>query len=218
MSFRTDNIPLVGRPFYLAFSFFVAAMLYGLCAAINICCKIEYEGTENTDNNQNYIFCIWHHTLAAYFTVFIRHNGNHIWMNHPSWVMKPIHFWLRLSGVNELALGSAGNSGKEALQKVILFLKKGYNTLITPDGPAGPPHSMKPGVLQMSMETGVPIIPMKIIPSHFFTIPTWDKKRIPLPFSTIRVVYGKPVVVTKDNYEEVKRILESELEEKPIPL
>ena len=134
-------------------------------------------------------------------------------MNHPSWVMKSIHYWLRLSGVNELALGSSGNSGKEALQKVILFLKKGYNTLITPDGPAGPPHVLKPGVLQMSIETGIPIVPLKIIPSHFITIPTWDKKRIPLPFTTIRVVYEKPIIVSGCNMEERKRILEKAMEE-----
>ena len=134
-------------------------------------------------------------------------------MNHPVWVMKPIHYWLRFSGVKELALGSAGNSGKEALQKVIVFLKNGYSTLITPDGPSGPPHELKQGVLQMSMETGVPVVPLKIISSRFFTIPTWDRKRIPIPFSTIRVIFEKPISVTKENFEEAKILLVKALEE-----
>ncbi len=130
------------------------------------------------------------------------------------WVMKPIHNWLQLSRVKELALGSTGNSGKEALQKVIAFLKNGYSTLITPDGPAGPPHILKTGVLQMSIESGVPVVPLKIIPSCYFTIPTWDKKRIPLPFSLIRVIYEKPILVNNENIESSNKLIVELLAEK----
>lgn len=213
MALRTDNIPWALQPFYHLLSFTIALLLYGLCVAVKSSCKIKYEGKEHVDESSNYIYCMWHHTLAAYFTVFTKHKGNHIWMNHPSWVMRPVHYWLGLSGVNELALGSTGNSGKEALQKVILYLKKGYSTLITPDGPAGPPHVLKQGVLQMSLETGVPVVPLKIIPSHFIIIPTWDKKRIPLPFSTIRVIYEKPLSVPFADSAEIKKNLEQALKE-----
>lgn len=215
MALHVNNVPRLLRPFYLAVSFFIALVLYGTCVIIRFSCKIIYEKKEGTHEHQNYIYCLWHHTLASYFTVFIKHNKNHIWMNHPSWIMKPIHYWIYMSGVKELAFGSTGNSGWEALQKIVLFLRKGYHTLITPDGPAGPPHVMKPGVLLMSLETGVPIVTLKIIPSHFFTIPTWDKKRIPLPFCTLRVIYGKPLLVIKDNFENAKKILETELTENP---
>lgn len=213
MALRVDNIPWIVRPLYHSFSYCIALVLYGLCAALRFSCTIKYEGKERLNANQNYIYCTWHHTLAAYFTVFARHTENHIWMNHPSWVMKPIHYWLNFSGVKELALGSAGNSGREALQKVVLFLKNGYSTLITPDGPSGPAHALKPGVLQMSLETGVPIVPLKIIPSRFIVLPTWDKKRIPLPFSTIRVIYEKPVTVSQTNSDEIKSYLGLALKE-----
>lgn len=213
MSLRVDNIPWAVRPVYHAVSGIIALALYGLCAAVRFSCTIKYEGKEKLEGYQNYIYCTWHHTLAAWFTVFSRHHGNHIWMNHPSWVMKPIHYWLRFSGVKELALGSAGNSGREALQKVVLFLKRGYSTLITPDGPSGPPHVLKPGVLQMSLETGVPVVPVKIIPSHYIVLPTWDKKRIPLPFSTIKVIFEKPVIVSGTNSDEIKNYLDLALKE-----
>ncbi len=214
MALRVDKIPVFWRPFYKLISYLIALLLYLFTALIHFSCRIKHEGNENHNISENFIYALWHQSLACYFVVFIRHRGNHIWMNHPSWVMKPIHYWLGLSGVKELALGSAGNSGKEALQKVVLFLKKGYNTLITPDGPAGPPFEIKSGVMQMGLETGIPVIPLCIIPSKFFTLPTWDKKKVPFPFSTIKVIYGKPVLIVEKNLEEAKKSIREDLTEK----
>lgn len=47
----------------------------------------------------------------------------------------------------------------------------------------------------------------KIIPSNFFLLLTWDKKITPLPFSTIRVIYGKPIFVTAENIESSKKLI-----------
>lgn len=215
MPLRVDNIPFFLRPIYHSLSFLAAFFLYSLCVIIKWTCRIQYEGKENLLKDQNYIFCLWHQSLAGYFTVFLSHHGKHIWMNHPAWFMKPIHYWIRLIGVKELALGSAGNSGKEALKQVVDHLKTGYNTLITPDGPAGPPRFLKKGVILMGAESGIPVVPLKIIPSGFLLLPTWDKKRIPLPFSTIRVVFEKPIMVTDSYQEKTMREIELALEEKP---
>ena len=134
-------------------------------------------------------------------------------MNFPAWHMKPIHILLKLIGTKKLALGSSGHSGKAALKEVIGYLKQGYNTVINPDGPSGPVKKLKHGVLEMSLATGVPVIPLKIITSKKIEFSkTWDKKRIPLPFSVLTVEYGEPVQVTAETYEEAKLRIEQQME------
>lgn len=126
--------------------------------------------------------------------------------------MKPIHLLLFFIGNKKLALGSSGNSGKEALQIVVEHLKMGYNTAINPDGPAGPLKELKQGVLDMSAESGVEVVPFKIVTPISWTLKfTWDEKRIPMPFSKIIVEYGNPVKVTKENYSEAREQLISQM-------
>jgi len=112
--------------------------------------------------------------------------------------MKPIHMLAKLMGVRELAYGSSGNKGKQALQRVIHQLKKGYSTMINPDGPAGPVKQLKPGVLIMAKETGIPVIPVTMEAHPKWVMNTWDRKKMPLPFSKIVVQYHPPLYVTGD--------------------
>ncbi len=104
-------------------------------------------------------------------------------------------------GVNELAYGSSGNKGKVALERVNAQLGNGYSTMINPDGPAGPTKKLKPGVLIMAKETGVPIIPVTMDTNPKWVMDTWDKKKQPLPFSRITVQYHEPIYIT-DQFDD----------------
>jgi lysophospholipid acyltransferase (LPLAT)-like uncharacterized protein len=115
--------------------------------------------------------------------------------------MKPVHVLLKLSGVEHICLGSSGNSGKEALTHVIRYLQQGYSTLVACDGPAGPNHELKSGVLLMGRDARIPIIPLRFVCSRTFRLGRWDRKFVPLPFSEIIVEAGEPVYVTDDNME-----------------
>jgi lysophospholipid acyltransferase (LPLAT)-like uncharacterized protein len=55
---------------------------------------------------------------------------------------------LRFIGVKKIVLGSSGYSGKEAADQLVEYLKKGYSTVLSPDGPSGPAFQMKKGALQ----------------------------------------------------------------------
>ncbi|MDB5283411.1 MAG: hypothetical protein JWO06_2486 [Bacteroidota bacterium] len=128
-------------------------------------------------------------------------------MNHPAWYMKPVHVLLKLTGVSKLCLGSSGNSGKEALADVITYLKQGYSTTIACDGPAGPNHVLKPGVLLMSRDAGIPVIALRFTCSSFFRLGKWDKKFVPMPFSQIVVEASPPVFVTNDNFDDSDKLI-----------
>ena len=207
MHYRVDNVPWYFRPFFLTFSWLLGALSYGVCVFLHLTCRIRYEGEEPLQGLSNYILCLWHDNLFPYFVVFVRHEKPHIWMNHPAWFMKPIHVLIKLVGVRGLVLGSTGHGGQEAVDELVRYLKQGYSTLITPDGPHGPPKVLKKGVLYMAQKSSIPIVPLKIRTPHCLTLPTWDHKRCPLPFSTIQVIYGEPIFDAESQMLEIKKRL-----------
>jgi lysophospholipid acyltransferase (LPLAT)-like uncharacterized protein len=122
-------------------------------------------------------------------------------MQHPTWYMKPSHVMLSFIGVKKIILGFSGYSGKEAADQLVEYLKKGFSTVILPDGPSGPPFKMKKGGLHISLQSNVPIAPMRFQTSNSIEIPYWDRRKWPLPFSRITVEFGEPIQITEDNFE-----------------
>ena len=82
------------------------------------------------------------------------------------------------------------------------YLKKGYSTFVTPDGPNGPPRTLKKGVLHIAVQSGVPILPMRVSANRCYRTGSWDRKMQPLPFSTIHVAVGAPIAVTSSTLDE----------------
>lgn len=204
MSYRVDNVPWWLKILWLPYSYFIAACFYGANLLWDKTCKKQFRNAENLDGYKNHIFCIWHENLPAYFITNTHYTKPYVWLNHPVWFMKPIHLVLSWMGTEKIVLGSSGHSGKEGLKVVIGYLNKGFNTLVSTDGPHGPVKVVKDGVLQMSLKTGLPIVPVRYRMSRSFRLSTWDRKIIPFPFTTIEVFYEKPVFVTEENYEFAK--------------
>jgi lysophospholipid acyltransferase (LPLAT)-like uncharacterized protein len=80
-------------------------------------------------------------------------------------------------GVKKIVLWSSGYSGKEAADQLVDYLKKGYSTVLLPDSPSGPPFQMKKGVLYISLQSNVPIAPMRFQSTNSFEIPHWDRRK-----------------------------------------
>lgn len=114
--------------------------------------------------------------------------------------------------------GSSSKGGKEAKDQLIGALKKGEgHGAITVDGPRGPIHIPKPGVVDIARQSGVPIIPfIPVAEKCWVFTKSWDQFRMPKPFSKVAVVFGKPIWVPKETkYEQFayyKDLLKSELE------
>ena len=56
--------------------------------------------------------------------------------------------------------GSSTRGGAGALRALIKVGRSGQDLVVTPDGPKGPPHSVKLGVVQLAKATGMPIVPL----------------------------------------------------------
>jgi lysophospholipid acyltransferase (LPLAT)-like uncharacterized protein len=125
--------------------------------------------------------------------------------------MKPIHVLLRLMGVKKIVLGSTGHSGRDAADLVLEYLRLGYSTVINPDGPYGPPFVLKKGILYLSMESNVPIVPLSFSSSDYRELNTWDRKKFTRLFSKIEMKIGEPIYVTSDNFEYAQELLAEEM-------
>jgi lysophospholipid acyltransferase (LPLAT)-like uncharacterized protein len=66
---------------------------------------------------------------------------------------------------------------------------------VNPDGPDGPSHRPKDGVLFIARKAGTPIVPTAAYTATAFRIPRWDRYVVPLPYSRIAVAAGEPYVV-----------------------
>jgi lysophospholipid acyltransferase (LPLAT)-like uncharacterized protein len=112
---------------------------------------------------------------------------------------------MRLCGIDRIFLGSSGHGGREAAERLMHDLRAGRWSGIAPDGPAGPARVAKRGVGHIAAQTGVPIVPLRFTLSRALALPTWDRKRLPLPFSTITVRFGRPIAVDAGNFDEAIR-------------
>jgi len=198
MKYTVQNAPFPIKQLNWLYGFLVGGLMFLTFSLIRLTQRVKYIGKENLNSSPNHIYAFWHENLPLHFTTNLQMKKPQIWLQHPMLFMKPIHVMVKMMGLTEMAYGSSGNSGKEALERVNAQLRNGYSTMINPDGPAGPIKKLKVGVLIMAKETGVPIIPITMDASPKWVMNTWDKKKQPLPFSKIRIEYHEPIYIRGD--------------------
>ncbi len=112
----------------------------------------------------------------------------------------------------EVARGSSTRGGLKAMLGVARVMRKqGKIGAITMDGPKGPRHKIKPGILAIAQKTGASIIPMRATPVDPFVFDrSWDRFELPKPFSRCRINLGEPFEVTDLKLDE--EILDHEAE------
>lgn len=206
IKYKINEIPLWFKPFYYASSYLGVYFIVFYRWMIQKTCTIIVEGQEFIDLYPSRIEAIWHYKGSMYW-LGLQDVTNHVQFSHPLWFMYKIILALRWHGC-KVVIGSAGHGGREAADKIVTEIKNGYCCCITPDGPGGPFKEVKKGVLHMSIQSGVPVIPVQCDSSLSFPIFwNWDKKRVPFFFSTITIRYQKPIFVTEENFNEVHKQL-----------
>lgn len=106
-------------------------------------------------------------------------------------------------GADSYAVDMGGNpvaAGRSVL-RVLQAMKAGKQTMLAPDGPDGPPFQPKNGVAYLARKAGAVIVPVGTAAWPILRIPRWDNYQIPLPFSTMHVEFGEPIVVEKGEDE-----------------
>jgi lysophospholipid acyltransferase (LPLAT)-like uncharacterized protein len=204
--YEVHQIPLWFKPFFYLTSYLGAYFITFYKWAVLQTCTIIVKGEEYIDQYPGRIESVWHYKASMYWLV-LRDVKNYVQFSHPLWFMYKIILALRWHGC-KVILGSTGHDGREAADKIVEEIKNDYACCITPDGPIGPFKKIKKGVLYMSIQSGVPVVPVQIQCSNDFPLwYQWDKKRIPFFFSTVIISYQEPMFVTKENFDECNKQL-----------
>jgi lysophospholipid acyltransferase (LPLAT)-like uncharacterized protein len=93
--------------------------------------------------------------------------------------------------------GSSNRGGREAFKYLLKLADEPTDLVITPDGPKGPRHQLKDGIVQLARLTGRPVIPMAFVCSRGHRFASWDKFLLPYPFCRGVYSFGDPLFYEK---------------------
>lgn len=111
--------------------------------------------------------------------------------------------------------GSSTRGGHEAYQEMLSALNHGKICAIMPDGPKGPRHRLKFGVVLLAKQANAIVVPLSFASSRKFKINSWDQFVLWKPFSKSVLMYGKPIIIprkiTKKQVAEYRQLIEARM-------
>lgn len=87
--------------------------------------------------------------------------------------------------------GSSTRGGASALGEMVEVLRAGGRGVFTPDGPRGPREKAQPGAVFAASRGGVPLLPIGAAAKRQWELGSWDRFRIPRPFTRVVVALGE---------------------------
>lgn len=111
--------------------------------------------------------------------------------------------------------GSSSRKGANVLHAAMKTIKGGSLIAMTPDGPRGPKYKLSRGPIHMASSLGVPIIPVLVNYSSYWSLGSWDGFQIPKPWAKITLVVGEEIFIPADldneQFEEYRKKVEAGL-------
>ena len=179
-------------------SYIIAYTAKYLLKLIAFTCKKEYVGLDTflkTAEKDPCIVMLWHNRLALVAEAFSSKANDFTYSAFISNSRdgEPLAILAR-SYPNGRIIRVHHKARHQALREMIHSLQKKREViLITPDGPRGPRYKVKPGLTLAAKQAKAWVIPFSWEAKTFWELNTWDKFRIPKPFTTITYVWGTPI-------------------------
>lgn len=111
-----------------------------------------------------------------------------------------------------------GSSTRGAVRGLLTMgraMREGWEPAIAVDGPIGPLHGVKQGIVALAKHEGAKIVPTMASASAGWIVPSWDRTFVPRPFARAVMIYAAPVEVPKDasdeRLEEIRASVEATL-------
>lgn len=185
------------------FKLLLAALAFGVVRALMATYRFRFQGAARRADPLDcprYILAIWHQNLFA--GILAQTGRRHVVIVSRSGDGDPVSFLCKRLGHRvsrgSSKRGSRDKGGKQAKDEMIDILNSGLPGAITVDGPRGPAQVVKPGIIEMARQTGLPIVPYLPLPRRYWSLKSWDRFRIPKPFTRIDIHYGAPLHVPRD--------------------
>lgn len=172
--------------------------LYFLIGVICSTLRWEVRGSEHldsiVDSGKRPIFTFWHSCILS-ATWFWRKRGIVV-MSSVSRDAEYTGRVIKRFGYGT-ARGSSTRGGGRALAEMAQCLDNGMEVAFTIDGPRGPVYRAKPGAVTLARHTGQAILPFHIATRRHVELPSWDRMKVPLPFSHALTVIAEPIYVPR---------------------
>lgn len=176
---------------------------------------IEVRNVNYPEQENKVIFAMWHSDQCSLHGIpFEKRKNVNILISKSAdgeIIARVVHKWGFSTVRGSKDRDGRKKGGMRATMEMIDRVNEGQNVAIMVDGPVGPYHDIKNGVIKVAKHTGGAIIPMIwYSPSKtLLKLPTWDKFRIPMGFTKIVNLYGEPIYVPENSTpEDDKRIKE----------
>jgi len=192
----------------------VAAMVYAVLRLIGPTLRMEFIGVHNAaqfrDRGEPAIGAFWHRCIFP---------AVWIWKNRGIVVLNTVNFdgqWTRRV-IERLGFGTAQGSSTrgaiEGLSAMARHLEDGRHVALTIDGPRGPRYVAKPGAVILARRTGKPISVFHIGVEWGYTFrKSWDRFRMPYPFSRVVMFIAPPIRVPIDADSEAVKAKQAEVQ------
>lgn len=198
--------------------FLVSTLGLGLIKLIALTCRFKIHGLEaykKIASKEKCILVFWHNQIILAPFIVSRNAGE---FKYAVLTSNSRDGALISHVVESFSIGRTirvpHHSRHQALKETIRTLEEGKEiVIVTPDGPRGPCYEVKPGVAMAALETGAYIAGMKWRANKYWTLKTWDRMKIPKPFSTIEVMFEKPMNFDKSStsIEDIQKALQQVL-------
>lgn len=149
------------------------------------------------------VYSFWHG--AAFTMLVLSKNSNIVIMASKSKDGDIMAGLLQYFGY-QVVRGSSSRGGERGLIELIRHAKNGDNLAFAVDGPRGPRHVVKAGVIYAAQKAGLPVLPVSSSSKWKINLKSWDKLAIPLPFSKTVQIWSDPVYIKPEDDIEAKRL------------
>lgn len=183
---------LISRIFYSSFGLFVTSwLLRTVISALYHTLRLKIEGKEalKLAKEKKALIALWHDQLIL--APLIRQ----LVENRPLGIVVSKSRDGQMLGAfaktftNVFCIFVGHKSRASALKQMVDALQEQALLLITPDGPRGPRHEVKQGVLFCAEKAEAQIIAMRWQASNVWKLNTWDQLQIPKPFSSVTITF-----------------------------
>ena len=158
--------------------------------------RIRIEGIERLDrlytDNRQFLFCFWHGIYIAIFPILEGYRASVI--TNRSKRGNIIAEISKNFGYQSIQIPDKPHHGALSLLEEALSRTKAVGIAV--DGPLGPRHLVKNGVIRIASDIRFDLLPVSIYSQRKIVLKKrWDRMEIPLLFTKISLVFGKPIKV-----------------------
>ena len=166
--------------------------------ALHATLRIEVHGREHYEepraDGRRVLFAVWHDRLL---TPVWWHRGEAITVLISEHADGEVLARVMAGLGFRAARGSSTRGGARGMRALVRAARRGQDLAITPDGPRGPRHVVKPGLVLAAQLSGALIVPLSAASRDAWVLGSWDRFQVPRPRSHTVLEYGSGIAVPR---------------------